>query len=256
MKHDAIDEVDTYRMPILDHLRELRARLIASLWALLGGVAVGFFFAAPLFEWLAAPMNAALQQTGAGTLAVTEATEGFVVQMKVAGLAGFMLALPVIAWHTWRFVAPALYQEERRRVVPLVAASTVLFLAGAGFAYFGVFQFGFPLFLEMNGPNITAVLSINSYLSFAITLIVAFGLSFQLPVVVYFLARLGLINHVDLIRGFRYGVVAIAIIAAILTPPDVLSMALMGVPLIGLYGVGIGVAWAFSTKPIAAADAP
>lgn len=254
MNQRPVDDADEYRMPILEHLRELRSRMIIALWALLVGCGVAFFFAQPLFDWIAAPMNQALKDTGAGTLAVTEATEGFVVQMKVAGLAGFLAALPVIAWQVWRFVAPALYKDERRFVVPLVLASTVLFLTGAAFAYFGVFRFGFPLFLEMNGPEITAVLSINSYLSFAITLIVAFGLSFQLPVVVWFLARIGLVNHVDLIQGFRYGVIAIAVIAAVLTPPDVVSMSLMGVPLLALYGLSIGVAWVASTKPVKGAQ--
>lgn len=254
MSPQPVDDVDEYRMPILEHLRELRARLIASLWALLIGFAVCFFFAQPLFELIAAPMNQALKDTGAGTLAVTEATEGFMVQMKVAGLAGFLVALPVIAWQVWRFVAPGLYKDEKRMVIPLVASSTALFLLGASFAYFGVFRYGFPFFLEMNGPEITAVLSINSYLSFAITLIVAFGMSFQLPVVVWFLARIGLVNHVDLVKGFRYGVVAIAVVAAVLTPPDVVSMALMGVPLLLLYAVSIGVAWVASTKPVKGAE--
>jgi sec-independent protein translocase protein TatC len=113
-----------------------------------------------------------------------------------------------------------------------------------------VFRFGFPFFLEMNGPDVTAVLSINSYLTFATTLLVAFGVAFQLPVVIFFLARLGIVNHRDLVRGFRYSIVAIAVVAAILTPPDVVSMSLMAVPLVVLYGLGIGVAWLWSTKPI------
>lgn len=244
------DPVEQYRMPLLEHLKELRTRVIISLRAVIVAMLVGWYFADDLFNWLAAPMNAALKATNAGTLAVSEATEMFMVQMKVAGLAGTFLASPILFYQAWRFVAPGLYATERKYVLPLVAASTTLFLLGGTFAYEGVFRFGFPLFLSMNGPNVTAVLSIDSYLSFATTVLLAFGLSFQLPIVVFFLARLGIVNHVDMIRGFRYGVVIIAVAAAVLTPPDVISMAMMGVPLIGLYGVGILVARVFSTKPL------
>lgn len=252
MSPAAPDPVDDYRMPILEHLRELRDRVMRAIVALLVTTAACFAFSQPIFDFLARPMVDALTATGTGTLAVTEATEGFVVQTKVAGLAGLFLASPYLFWQVWGFVAPGLYEAERRWVLPLVGASTSLFLLGASFAYFGVFHFGFPFFLSMNGPNVTAVLSINSYLGFAITLLVAFGVAFQLPVVVYFLARMGLVNHVDMIRGFRYSIVAIAIVAAVLTPPDVVSMALMAVPLVLLYLVGIVVARVFSTKPVAA----
>lgn len=241
---------DTYEMPLMDHLRELRKRVIASMWAVLICVGAAFAFADPIFDWLSQPMNDALQTTGKGTMAITEATEGFVVQMKVAGIAGLFAASPVLAYQIWQFVAPGLYEKERRSVLPLAVASTGLFLMGGAFAYYGVFRFGFPLFLSMNGENVTAVLSINSYLTFAITLLVAFGASFQLPVVVYFLARLGLINHRDMITGFRYGIVGIFIVAAVLTPPDVMSQMMMAGPLVVLYAVGIVVAWLFSTKPV------
>jgi len=252
MSRPSADPVDDYRMPILEHLRELRDRVMRSMIALVLTTALCFAYAQPLFDMLARPMADALAAHGSGTLAVTEATEGFVVQTKVAGLAGLFLCSPYLFWQIWGFVAPGLYEAERKWVLPLVGASTSLFLGGAAFAYFGVFRFGFPFFLSMNGPDITAVLSINAYLGFAITLLVAFGVAFQLPVVVYFLARMGLVNHVDMLRGFRYSVVAIAIVAAILTPPDVVSMALMAVPLVILYLVGIVVARIFSTKPVPA----
>lgn len=251
MSRAAPDPVEEFRMPILDHLRELRQRVIISVRTLLVTTLGGWLFADQVFAWLAKPMNDALAATHAGTLAVTQTTEAFMVQMKVAGLVGLFLASPILFWQVWRFVAPGLYDTEKKYVFPLVFSSTFLFLLGAAFAYFGVFTFGFPLFLEMNGENVTAVLSIDSYLSFATTLLVAFGASFQLPIVVFFLARVGVLNHVDMIRGFRYGVIVIAFIAAVLTPPDVLSMSLMGVPLLALYGVGILVARVFSTKPVA-----
>lgn len=244
---------DTYRMSILDHLRELRARLIRGLVSVVVTFVVCFAFSEQLFAVLSAPMNDALHATGKGTLAVTEAMEGFFVHVRTAGLAAVFLSSPVLFWQAWQFVAPGLYDRERRWVLPLVSASTGLFLGGAAFSYFVVFRYGFPVFLEMNGENVTAVITISSYLSFATTLLVAFGMAFQLPVVVWFLSRIGLINHQDMIRGFRYSLVLIFVVAAILTPPDVLSQFMMAGPLVVLYGVGIIVSYFSSTKPLAAA---
>ena len=239
---------DDYRMPILEHLRELRTRIIVCLWVVLISFGLSFTFANDLFAVVAAPMNDALVKTGRGSLAVTQAMEGFNVQVRISVLASVFLSSPVLFYQGWRFVAPALYDAEKRWVVPLMVASTTLFSSGALFAYFVVFRFGFPVFLEMNGENVTAVLSIQSYLDFATTVLVAFGLAFQLPVIIWFLARLGLVDHLDLIRGFRYGLVAIVVIAGILTPPDVISQLLMAGPMVLLYGVGIGVARVASTK--------
>ena len=239
---------DDYRMPIMEHLRELRSRIIVSLWAVGISFALCFTFANDLFAVIAAPMNAALAETGRGTLAVTQAMEGFMVQMKISGLAAVFLSSPILFYQLWRFVAPALYDAEKKWVGPLVIASTTLFSSGALFAYFVVFRFGFPVFLEMNGEGVTAVLSIQSYLDFATTILVAFGAAFQLPVVIWFLARLGLVDHIDLIKGFRYSLVAIVVIAGILTPPDVLSQLLMAGPMVLLYGVGIVVAKVATTK--------
>lgn len=247
MTRPAIDP-DEYRMPLLEHLRELRARLIVCMWTVLVTVVGSFFFANEIFAFLAAPMNAALHETGLGTMAVTQAMEGFMVQLKVAGLAGLFLSSPVLFWQTWKFVGPGLYDTEKRVVLPLVASSTALFLAGAAFCYATVFRYGFPVFLEMNGEGVQAVLSIESYLGMVTTLLVAFGASFQLPIIVYFLARLGFIDHIDMIQGFRYGVVGIFVLAALLTPPDVISQSLMAAPLVVLYVLGIGVARLSTTK--------
>ena len=245
-----VTEADELRMPLMDHLRELRSRIIVCMWTLGITITACFFFANDLFGILAAPMNEALKTTGRGTLAMTVATEAVVVQMKVSGLAGLFLSSPILFWQAWKFVGPGLYPNERKRVLPLVASSTFLFLSGAAFAYFGVFRYGFPFFLEMSGPDVTAVLSIDSYLGLATTLLVAFGASFQLPVVAYFLARVGLIHHIDMLKGFRYAIVGIFIAAAVLTPPDVISQMIMAVPLLFLYGVSIGVVRLATTKPI------
>jgi sec-independent protein translocase protein TatC len=253
----ATDPVEEHRMPLMEHLRELRSRLIVCLWALLITVVGSFFFANDIFVILAAPMNDALVVTGRGTMAITQAMEGFMVQMKVAGLSGFFLASPVLFWQAWRFVGPGLYDQEKKMVLPLVGASTFLFISGAVFCYFALFQYGFPMFLEMNIEGVQAVLSIDAYLSMVTNLLLAFGISFQLPIVVYFLARLGLVDHIDMIKGFRYSVVGIFVVAGILTPtPDVMSQTIMAAPLLLLYGVGIVVARVFSTKKREVVAAP
>lgn len=242
------DPVESYRMPLLEHLIELRSRLIKSLVALIVSFAICLVFANQLWSFLVAPMSQALHDTGRGTMAMSTAMEGFVTMMKVAGAAGLLLASPVVSYQAWQFIAPGLYPKEKKPVIPLVIASTVLFLMGAAFGYTVMFKYAFPYFLEITSEDVQAVLSIDAYLGMAITLLVAFGLSFQLPIIVYFLARIGLIDHLDMIRGFRYSIVAIFVVAAVITPPDVVSQLLMAIPLLILYGVGIIIAWIVSTK--------
>jgi sec-independent protein translocase protein TatC len=240
---------DDASMPLLEHLRELRRRLFVCAGAMLPAFVVGFAVSDRAFDLLAAPMNAALRAHGSGTLAVISATEGFVVQMKVAGLVATLVATPVIASQVWGFVRPGLHAHERRTVLPLTLASTALFVLGCAFCYVAIFEVGFPFFLAMNGEGVQAVLSIDAYLGMAITMLLSFGLAFQLPVVVFVLARLGLVNARDLLRGFRYAVVAIFVVSAVLTPsPDALSQLLMAGPLLALYVLGIGVAALASTK--------
>jgi sec-independent protein translocase protein TatC len=171
-----------------------------------------------------------------------------VTYLKVAVLAGFFAASPVVFHQTWMFIAPGLYDQERRVVIPLVVASTTLFLGGAAFGYFIIFRYGFEFFLSVIDLETAAVLSINSYLMTATKLLVAFGSCFQLPVVVFFLARTGLIDARDMITGFRYAIVGIFVVAAIITPPDPLTQMLMAGPLVLLYGVGILIAAIFSKK--------
>jgi sec-independent protein translocase protein TatC len=245
------DSVDEFRMPLIGHLYELRSRLIRVFLFTLVGCAGCFAFAQPIWDALVYPMNKALEASGRGTMAITEPLEGFITYLKVAGLAGVGLASPLIFHQIWGFVAPGLYPKEKKTILPLAMSSTVLFLGGAAFGYFVIFNLAFPFFLEITAEldeNVEAVLSINAYLGLATKLLVAFGAVFQLPVVIYFLARIGLINHTDLFNSFRYAVVGMFFVSAIITPPDVLSQCLMAGPLIILYGVGIVIAYFFSTK--------
>ncbi len=242
------DAVEQYRMPLMEHLRELRQRLVYSLIAVILAVLGCTLYVDPIWAFLVAPMQNALDATQSGTMAITDPIEGVMTWFRVAGLAGLGLASPVVFFQIWQFIAPGLYPKEKNLVLPLVFGSTTLFLAGAAFCYFVIFTYAFPFFLQVSGEDVQAVLSIQSYLSVITQLLLAFGICFQLPVVAFFLARVGLIDHLDLMRFFRYAIVAIFVVAAVLTPPDVLSQMLMAIPLTLLYGFSIVLAWMFTTK--------
>lgn len=240
--------VDEFRMPLLDHLRELRSRLVVSLAVLLVAVVGCFFFADPIFALLKAPMVSVLGEEAADTFVVLDPMETILTYLKVAVLAGVGLSSPVLFYQIWLFVAPGLYDTERKVVMPLVAASTGLFLLGASFAYFVIFPYGFEFLMAMAPDDVEANISIASYLSTATRLLLAFGFCFQLPVVVFFLARLGLVDAEDMTSKFRYAMVAIFVVAALITPPDPMTQTLMALPLTLLYGISILVAKAVSTK--------
>jgi len=235
-------------MPLMSHLRELRKRLITSMVAIGVGVVACFFFAPDIWKVLVAPMNDALVANNAGTMAILAPLEGVVTYLKVAVVSGVFLALPVIAWQIWSFVGPGLYAKEKTMILPMVIASTSLFAGGAAFGYFVIFKYAFAFFLSVTAGTAEAVMSMEAYLKTATRLLAAFGLSFQLPVVTFFLARIGMIDAKDMLRGFKIAVVVIFVVAAVITPPDILTQSLMAVPLILLYGIGIFIAWLVSTK--------
>ena len=243
---DEFDPVDDFRMPLLEHLRELRRRFMIAMGAVLVGIAVTFWQVEVVWDYLLQPMEDALGSKG--TMAITEPLEGFMTYLKVAAITGVTVASPVVFYQFWQFVAPGLYPREQKRLIPLVITSTFLFLLGGAFAYFVIFDFAFQFFMEFTSDDVVPVLSISSYLSIVIRLLLAFGLSFQLPIVVYFLARIGLVDHKDMMHFFKYAVVAIFVLASFLTPPDVISQILMAIPLIALYGIGIIVAKISTTK--------
>lgn len=239
---------EEYRMPLMEHLKELRYRLIVSLVAGGLGCILCFAFVEPIWNFLVAPMNDALISTGRGDLVITDPLEGFMTELKVAGVAGVGVASPIIFYQIWRFIAPGLYPQEQRFIAPLAFFSSALFLSGVAFGYFVIFRYAFPFFLDVTPEGVGAMLSINRYLALATRLLLAFGACFQLPIIAFALARVGLIDHRDMVHGFRYSIVGIFVVAAIITPPDVISQALMALPLIVLYIIGIGIAWMFTTK--------
>lgn len=251
---DPEDEVEQARMPLLEHLRELRDRLIKSLVAIVVFTGAGFWTVDPILAFLRAPFDQALADAGvAGGLSLIGSPfEGMYVTMHVAIATGLLASSPFVTWQAWQFIAPGLYKTERRLVLPLTLTSTALFLSGALFCYYVIFPNAFPFFVTV--VDAQAMVSVDGYLSAVLRMMGAFGLSFQLPVVTFFLARLGFIDHLDMIRAFRYAIVAIFILAALITPPDVLTQTLLAIPLMALYVASIAVAWMFTTKVRAPAE--
>lgn len=229
-------------MPFAAHLEELRSRLIKSLLALAAALFVCYALAESIFSILTAPL---LELRVPGLLLIgTGVPEAFFTKIKVAFIASFFVSLPVILWQTWQFIAPGLYEHEKRHARYFVLFGTLFFLLGAWFCYEVIFRVGYGFFLSRyQAIHVRPAIRIGEYLSFSSRLLLAFGVIFELPVFAYFLSRIGLIDHRMLIRQFRYAIVLIFLLAAILTPPDIVSQVLLALPLVLLYGVSIGVAY-------------
>ena len=222
------------------HLAELRKRLSISLVAILVMFLVCFSFWQPILAWMIAPLKAVLPD--GSNVIFTGVQEPFFTAMKVAFFTGFILSLPVIFWQFWLFVAPGLYENEKKLVIPFVLAATMMFLMGAAFCYYVVVPLAFGFLIAFGSALFTALPSIGEYVGFFTKILFGFGISFEMPVVIFFFAKLGLVDDKMLKDFFRYAIVIIFTIAAILTPPDILSQFLMAAPLTILYGISILVA--------------
>ena len=237
------DDLDASRAPLLDHLIELRRRLIWSFVALGGCFLIGLYFAEPIFALLVQPLLAA----GQGRLIYTDVFEAFFAQIKVAFFAGAMLAFPIIANQVWRFVAPGLYAKEKRALRPFLVLTPVLFLSGAALAYFVAMPLALHFLLgfqgNIGGVQQEALPAIGNYLSFVTKFLFGFGVAFLLPVLLMLLELAGVVTLEQLWRSWRYAVVAVTAVAAVLSPPDIVSMLLLGVPLILLYFMALGIIW-------------
>ncbi|HNQ09845.1 MAG TPA: twin-arginine translocase subunit TatC [Giesbergeria sp.] len=239
------EELAGTEQPFVEHLVELRDRLVKALIAVGVAAALLFFFPGPgaLYDLLAAPLVAHLPK--GATLIATSVISPFMVPLKILLVSAFLLALPVVLWQVWAFIAPGLYAHEKRLVLPLVVSSTLLFFVGVGFCYFFVFGQVFSFIQSFAPKSITAAPDIEAYLSFVLTMFIAFGLAFEVPIVVIVLARLGLVS-VEKLKAFRgYFVVLAFIIAAVVTPPDVVSQLALAVPMCLLYELGIWAAQVF-----------
>jgi sec-independent protein translocase protein TatC len=244
---------DEARMPLIEHLTELRTRLIRALLAVLVGFLLAYAFADQLFALLTWPLRSAghdkvmLIGTGVG--------EAFFTKLKVALIAGLFIASPAVFLEIWKFIAPGLYQSERRLAKPFVFSATVFFLAGGYFCWAVVFRIGYAFFLAQYASiGVTPTLRISEYLAFSSKLLLAFGITFEMPIFAFFFTRLGLIDHRGMIHYFRYAVLAIFVVAVALTPPDMVSPFLLAIPLLLLYGLSIAVSYLFRIQPTAAAD--
>jgi len=235
--------VDDAALPITDHLAELRSRLAWTLGALALGAAVSFNQAERIFGFLVEPVIAALPE--GSKLQAIKPTEIFFTYLKCALLAGFLLSLPVFFYQVWRFVAPGLYPKEKRAVVPFVFFSTLLFSGGAIFGYTMVFPVVFGFFTSFDSNFAESAWTMQEVFSLTTRLFLAFGVAFELPIVVFFLSLTGVLSARQLLRGTPYAVLIMFVVGAMLTPPDFVSQIMLAVPMIILYLLGVAVAWIF-----------
>jgi sec-independent protein translocase protein TatC len=238
-------ELEAGRMPLLDHLIELRNRLMWSAAAILVAFLVCYQFKEWIYRFLSHPLAQVFEGEAGRKMIATGLTEIFFTYVKVSFWGAVCIAFPVIAMQVWKFVAPGLYKNEKRAFLPYLCATPILFLMGASLAYFVVIPYAFKFFVSFETPGTPGSLPIeieakvNEYLSLVMTLLLAFGVAFQLPVLLTLLARAGIITSQGLISKWRYAVVAMFGVAAVLTPPDVVSQTSLAIPLILLYVVSI-----------------
>ncbi len=232
---------DDDKIPFTAHLEELRERLIKCFIAVSIGFCIAYGFKEQLFEILKSPL-------GDTEFITTAIQEGFFTYLKVAFLAGIMAAVPVILYQFWMFVAPGLYNKERRLLIPIIVLSSFFFVGGAIFGYFVVFPFGFKFLLSVTPSEIIPRLSMKEYLNFSSKLLLAFGLVFELPLIITFLAKLGIVSVDFLKKNRKYAILLFFVGSAILTPPDVVTQVMMAFPLMLLYEISIIGARIFGKK--------
>ena len=242
----APDDNDLQKMSFLDHLEELRKRLLISLAAAAGGFFVCWAFAEKIYGKLQEPLTHFLAP--GDKLAYTRLTAPFFLYMKVAFFAGLFVAAPVILLQLWLFVAPGLYKKERRMAAPFIIFGSLFFIAGGYFGYRFLLPATCSFFME-TGRQFKQVITVDDYFSFSSTIILATGLVFETPILIFFLARLGIVTPAFLMQKFKYAVVLAFVIAAIVTPtPDMVTQSALAIPMILLYLIGVVVAWAFGKK--------
>jgi len=237
------------KMSFLEHLDELRKRLMWAIGALFAGFLLALFFIDGIFGFIMRPLAATLPE--GRRMIYTEPTEAFLLQLKVAALAGVVISAPAVMWQLWLFIAPGLYRREKRLALPFIVSTSLLFVAGAAFNHYVVFPIAFTFlgsftkdYMEFM-PRITPVFSLYSQL------LLAFGIIFQMPVLVFTLARLGLVTAGFLWKNTKYAVLIIFVISAVITPTsDVVTQTLMAAPMLVLYVVSIGIAWVFGKKQV------
>jgi sec-independent protein translocase protein TatC len=240
------------KMPFTSHLEELKFRLIRVLIAVGAGFVVCYIFKEKLFWALTRPLAAVLPDNS--SMIFTSLPEAFFTYLKISFLASIFLVSPYILYQVWKFVSPGLYESEKKSVAPFVAFSTIFFVGGSLFAYYIVFPFGFKFFVGFGNDFIRPMLSLKEYLSFSMKLLIAFGVIFELPIFMFFLARIGIVNSETLTKKRKYAILLVFVTAALFTPPDVVTQVLMAVPLMLLYEISIWVVKAGEKKRAARED--
>jgi len=244
--------VDDARLPLTEHLAELRNRIFKIVIAMLVGAIAAWNYREQVFEFLLRPALRSLGPDG-GKLQALAPAEIFFTYLKCALLAGFVLALPVVFWQLWAFVSPGLYAKEKRVAFPFVLISTLLFAGGAVFGYLVVFPVMFGFFAGFESRFVEAAWTMREVFAFTVHMFLAFGVAFELPVIVFFLAVAGIVDARGLLRGFKYAVLGAFVLAAVLTPtPDIVTQSLLAGPLVLLYLLGVGAAWLFAPRRAAA----
>jgi sec-independent protein translocase protein TatC len=244
---DEESESEQGKMSFLDHLDELRRRIIYSLAAVLVGLGIALFFVGRLFQFVFEPMQALLP--AGQTLIYTDPSEAFFLQIKIALMAGLILASPVVASQVWLFIAPGLYVHEKKLAIPFIVMSSFFFVAGAAFSHYIVFPIVWRFFVSFNNDFLTFMPRVEPAFSMYLRLVLALGITFQLPTIVLFLARLGVVTPRFMIRHFKYAVLIIVMASAALSPDGGgVGMLAMGGPVIILYILSIGLAWIFGKK--------
>jgi sec-independent protein translocase protein TatC len=232
-KHSHPDQ----ELPVTEHIEELRQRLFRSVIAVFVGFLIAWPFKKQLLLWLERPLPKNLQ----GKLIFLSPPEAFFTALKVSFFAGILIALPYVLYQVWKFIEPGLYEHEKRFILPFLFFSVFFFFLGASFAYFVILPFGLRFLLGFMGDLLTPQITIGSYVSFVIQMILAFGFVFLLPVIVWLLSKLGIINYKMLEKNRKYAILIIFVVAAVLTPPDVFSQIMMALPLLVLYEFSIWV---------------
>jgi len=243
------DELEASRMPFMAHLTELRTRLARAAIAVIIGFGICYPFNERLLAFMVEPLIKVLPK--GQRLVYTGLPEAFFTLIKISLLAGLLLALPVVFHQLWMFVAPGLYRNERKYALGFVIASSILFIGGAVFGYGLVFPFGFKFFVGFESELLQPLPALKQYFSFSMRLLLAFGVVFELPIVIFFLARMGMVTDKFLRRNRKWAILLTFVAGAIFTPPDVFTQLLMAVPLIILFEISIWVARIFGRQPAA-----
>src|SRR5829696_3428418 len=245
------------KMSFLEHLDELRKRLIYVVYSLIAGCVIAYIFIGKIFDFIMKPMQAMLPHdaAGSGKLMYTAGSEPFMLFIKIGFLAGIFIASPLILWQVWKFIAPGLYTHEKKFAIPFVFLSTVFFVAGGLFAHFVAFPVTWQFFISFSTDYMVYMPKIDEAFSLYTKMLLGFGVIFEMPTLVFFLARMGVVTARFLLKYFKYAFLGIFIVAAVISPgTDMMSQVVMAVPMLGLYIFSIAIAFIFQKRRLPEAD--